>query len=74
MAELQEVKERDGKRMATREARPFCNPAILQSCNPAIRYFVYTVGVTDMPGRSMCSGSCPASSTILTGTRCTTFT
>src|SRR4030095_10664850 len=35
---------------------------------------VYTVGTTDMPGRSMCSGSCPSSSTIFTGTRCTTFT
>ena len=27
-----------------------------------------------MPGRSRCSGSCPGSSTIFTGTRCTTFT
>ena len=33
-----------------------------------------TVGVTDMPGRSRCSGSWPGSSTIFTGTRCTTFT
>ena len=33
-----------------------------------------TVGVTDMPGRSRCSGSWPGSKTIFTGTRWTTFT
>ena len=35
---------------------------------------VRIVGTTDIPGRSRWSGSWPGSSTILTGTRCTTFT
>ena len=51
-------------------ALPQC---LLPSCAFCL-YFVYTVGVTDMPGRSRWSGSCPCSSTIFTGTRCTTFT
>ena len=50
-----------------------CLPRLLRSADLSC-YFGYTVGVTDMPGRSRCSGSCPGSSTILTGTRCTTLT
>src|SRR5262249_26604750 len=33
-----------------------------------------TSGPTDIPGRSRCSGSCPWSSAIFTGMRCTTLT
>ena len=39
-----------------------------------LHYLVYTVGTTDIPGRNRCSGSCPSSSRIRTGTRCTTLT
>ena len=37
-------------------------------------YFTWTVGSTDMPGRSKCSGSWPFSKTIFTGMRWTTLT
>src|SRR5262245_64729570 len=37
-------------------------------------YLVYTVGVTDIPGRNSRSESWPAFKTIFTGTRCTTLT
>ena len=37
-------------------------------------YLKITVGSTDMPGRSRCSGSSPLSKLMRTGTRCTTFT
>src|SRR5262245_35083638 len=34
----------------------------LHSAFSILNYFVYTVGTTDIPGRSRCSGSCPSSS------------
>ena len=60
-------------RDAGRDLRP--SAAILRGDGEhTIFHLVITVGTTDIPGRNRCSGSCPLSKTIFTGTRCTTLT